>query len=135
VSEAAPKVLAVIVADFERSAIGTRSRLLDTFNGQPVLAHVLMRAARIEGVGEIALLVPESQRSQAQSFQTPGVTLHSLTMRAAHLSARVRIGRAWNLLAWRGGAGQWTAFDEDYHPAAIAAACASAFPAPGPIMF
>ena len=47
----------------------------------------------------------------------PAYLLHKPSWRA-----RVRIGRAWNLHAWRGGAGQCTFFDEEYHPATLSIA-------------
>ncbi len=125
-----PKVLAVVVADFERAAIGTRSRLLDSFRGRTVIEHVISRTAQVKGVGEIALLVPENQQAKAAGLHFAGPTpcaIHTLMSRPDSIAARVRIGRAWNLLAWRGGAGQWTYFDEEFHPAAIAAACKGAF--------
>jgi hypothetical protein len=127
------RVLGVVVCNFERSAIGTRSRLNDRWNEHTVLAEVVERLSRVRGIGEIALLVPPDQMTQAQRLQSlgPRVHIHELTRRPAPIDARVRIGRAWNLLAWRGGAGQWTVFDEEYHPAAIAQAAAAAFDGKG----
>jgi radical SAM protein with 4Fe4S-binding SPASM domain len=84
-------------------------------------------------VDEIVLFVPTEQTQQAQGLHTLGqrVQIRELTRRSSAIDARVRIGRAWNLLAWRGGAGQWTVFDEEYHPAAIAQASAAAFDGQG----
>ncbi len=51
------------------------------------------------------------------------VEIIPLTPRHEMIERRVRAGRAWNLSGWRGGAGQFTVFDEDYHPAAVGEAC------------
>ena len=128
-----PRVLGLIVCDFHHSAIGTRSRLAEPFGQSTVLEQVVARLARVRGVGEIALLVPPDQLPQTQGLQSlgPRVHIHKLTSRPSAIDARVRLGRAWNLLAWRGGAGQWTVFDEEYHPAAIAQAAAAAFDGQG----
>jgi hypothetical protein len=130
---AAPRVLGIVVCDFARAAIGTRSRLNDPWAAHTVLAEVLHRLSRVQGLGEIALLVPPDQMNQTQGLQSLGLRPHTreLTRRPDSIDARVRIGRAWNLLAWRGGAGQFTVFDEEYHPAAIAQACAQAFDGQG----
>jgi radical SAM protein with 4Fe4S-binding SPASM domain len=119
-----PKVIAAVVCDFDRAAIGTRSRLCDPIANKPLLAHVLDRLLAVEGLAEIALLVPPSQHEIAQPFLTdPRLHLLELIPRPAAIDRRIRIGRAWNLHAWRGGAGQFTCFDEEYHPAAIGHAC------------
>lgn len=134
-AEVASKVLAVVVADFDKTAIGTRSRLSDRWGETTVIEHVVRRLAEVRGVGEIAVLTPGSQTAKAQGLRSLGlrVPLHvrELVPRPASIDVRVRIGRAWNLLAWRGGAGQWTVFDEEYHPAAIAVAAAAAFEGQG----
>lgn len=124
---AAPKIIAAIVCDFERTAIGTRSRLADNFHGKPVIAHVLERLLAVGGLHDIALLIPPAQQSLAQSLLPPNARLHlfDLTPRPEAISARIRRARPWNLHSWRGGAGQFTTFDEEYHPAAIAHAAKS----------
>jgi radical SAM protein with 4Fe4S-binding SPASM domain len=120
------KVIAVVVCDFERAAIGTRSRLCDVIAGKPVLAHMLERLLAVEGIAEIALLVPAAQHAVAREFLTdPRLHLFELIPRPAAIDRRIRIGRAWNLQSWRGGAGQFTCFDEEYHSAAVSHACTS----------
>ncbi len=130
---AGDKVLGVVVCDLERSAIGTRSRLGDVFcDGRTVLEEVVGRMVRVRGLGEVAVIVLEGDLEGAEKIVALGtkdcpVRVHAGARRAAALEGRVRIGRAWGLLSWRGGAGQWTVFDEDYHPAAIGQAAAAAF--------
>src|SRR5271170_4518589 len=119
-----PKVIAVLCCDFDRTAIGTRSRLRETIANKLVLTHVLTRLLAVGGLDEIVLSVPTIQLDLAKQFQTdPRIHLLELTPRSLGISARIRNARAWNLHAWRGGAGQCTFFDEEYHPAAIANAC------------
>ena len=122
------RVIAVVTCDFERSPIGTRSRLLDTLGGVPVIRRTLERLLRVEGLTAIVLLPPDSQRSRAEELRSLGsdtLPIHvlPLTPRPATLNERIQTGRAWDLVAWRGGAGQYTVFDEDYHPAAVDEAC------------
>ena len=87
-----------------------------------VLAEVVAGLLAVAGVGEIVVLAPAEQIDRVWILLGPldRVVVQALDPRPAAIDARVRIGRAWNLLAWRGGAGQWTVFDEEYHPAAIA---------------
>jgi len=113
------KVIAAIVCDFERTAIGTRSRLNDRIADKRVIEHVVERLSQVVGVDEIVLLIPSDQLDQAQGLS---VRTMPLIPRPAGLDARIRISRQWNLTSWRGGAGQTTCFDEEYHPAALAQA-------------
>ncbi|MGN6367386.1 MAG: SPASM domain-containing protein [Phycisphaerae bacterium] len=117
------KVIGVVCCDFERTAIGTRSRLREVIGGKRVLERVVERLLRVEGLGEVVLCVVEGQEEIARGFGFgERVKVMTLVGRSEGISGRVKAGRAWNLMAWRGGAGQWTCFDEEYHPAGIAAA-------------
>jgi hypothetical protein len=135
---ASTKVIATIACDLKQSPIGTRSRLLDLFHGKPVLLHTIHALQRVPAISTIVLMAPEDQhetlREVAQLFsgrptgdpaaspigQPQNLEIVPLLARHAFTERRVRAARAWNLQAWRGGAGQWTVFDEDYHPAAVA---------------
>jgi radical SAM protein with 4Fe4S-binding SPASM domain len=119
------KVIGVVVCDFASSGLGTRSRLLDVIGSRTVLEHVISRLKSVEGINEVVALVPAEQVARARLVEAMGARVIELSRRSPGIEARVRAGRAWNLMAWRGGAGQWTAFDEEYHPAAIAAASAA----------
>jgi hypothetical protein len=123
------RVVGVIVADLERTAIGTRSRASDVFAGRAVLGHVVGRLLAVSGVGEVIVVAPAEQADRVWELIGPEdrVRVLPLERRPAGIDTRVRRGRAWNLHAWRGGAGQWTVFDEEYHPAALARACREAF--------
>ncbi len=126
-SDATPKIIATVVCDFEHTAIGTRSRLADDFHGQPLIARVLERLLAVGGLSELALLIPPDQAARAAGLLPPHPRVHrfDLTRRPEAISARIRRARPWNLCSWRGGAGQFTTFDEEYHPAAIAHAAKS----------
>jgi radical SAM protein with 4Fe4S-binding SPASM domain len=118
-----PKLIATLTCDFRTTAIGTRSRLADDLHGKPVLTHTLEKLLQLESLSDIILLVPQDQLPRAHPFLTnPRIQLLELTPRSPGMHARIRTGRQWNLHAWRGGAGQFTFFDEEYHPAAIASA-------------
>ena len=134
-----PRVVGIVVADLETTAIGTPSRLSHDWagmageNGDPVLRVVIKRLRQVRGVGEVCVLTPAEQVMTVKELVggVENVCVKELQPRPASIAARVRIGRAWNLLAWRGGAGQFTVFDEEYHPAAIARACAESFAGQG----
>ncbi len=122
-TESSSKVIAVLCCDFEGTAIGTRSRLREVIGGKAVLARVVERLLKVGGLEEIVLAVAEGQEGMARAFVCDErVKVMTLVPRSEGISKRVRVGRAWNLMAWRGGAGQVTCFDEEYHPAAIEAA-------------
>jgi hypothetical protein len=120
------RVLGIIVAEFGTSG-RLPSRLADDFCGRPVLAHAVDRLLRVQGVGEVAVVTDRLDEAARIVGPEDRVRFVDLVPRPPAIDKRVRIGRAWNLLAWRGGAGQYTAFDEEYHPAAIAQAAAGAF--------
>jgi radical SAM protein with 4Fe4S-binding SPASM domain len=126
-NDASPKIIATVVCDFERTAIGTGSRLADPFCGKPVIRHVVERLLAVGGLRDIALLIPPAQQESARRLlpQSPRLHCFDLAPRPEAISARIRRARPWNLHAWRGGAGQFTVFDEEYHPAAIAHAARS----------
>lgn len=129
----AHRVIAAVACDLERSPIGTRSRLLDLLGGVAVLRRTLQRLGQVEAIAAIVVMLPEAQMGRAEELHADGlravgsspvpVHVRPLISRPETLDQRVQIARAWDLPAWRGGAGQWTVFDEDYHPAAIWAAC------------
>jgi radical SAM protein with 4Fe4S-binding SPASM domain len=98
-----------------------------------VIADVVERLLLVRGVGEVVVLVSAAQMDRVWALLGPQdrVQVKALERRPEAIDARIRIGRVWNALAWRGGAGQFTFFDEEYHPAAIAGAAAGAFSGTG----
>ncbi|HUO10022.1 MAG TPA: SPASM domain-containing protein [Phycisphaerae bacterium] len=115
-----PKTIAVLCCDFEHAAIGTRSRLCDQIAGRPLWMHVLERLLAVGGLNEIVVAAPESQLSLTAPFKIDDrIQIIPLAARSPQISARIRTARAWNLQSWRGGAGQCTFFDEEYHPQAL----------------
>lgn len=109
-AEQTSKLIAVIACDARHAPIGTRS-LLDE-----VLPQTLARLRQVRGVDEIVLL------GNDEALKQYGVRVLPLNERPASQEKRVRTARAWGLNAWRGGAGQVTVFDEDFHTAALDAA-------------
>jgi radical SAM protein with 4Fe4S-binding SPASM domain len=117
------KVIAALCCDFDRTGIGTRARLRDNIANKPVLTHVLERLLAVGGLDEIALTAPESQLPLANEFKLHDrIHIIPLAARPPQISARIRTARAWNLQSWRGGAGQCTFFDEEYHPQTLSVA-------------
>ena len=86
------------------------------------MARVVERLLLVRGLEAIVLAVAEGQEGMRGFICDERVKVMTLIPRSAGISARVRAGRARHLRARRGGAGQFTCFDEEYHPAAIAAA-------------
>jgi len=120
------RVIATIACDLERSPIGTASRLLRDFGGRSVLRRAVEAVAAVGGIERIVLLAPAAQmeriRGEVGGIDDGRVCVMELLARPQGLDARIRRGRMWDLVSWRGGAGQWTVFDEDYHPQAVAEA-------------
>ncbi len=120
------KVIAVVAVDMATSPIGTRSRLADQFAGKPVLTHTVEKLLAVQDVSTIVLMVASGQEQQVRAL--PGVcaservVLMTLMPRPEKLTTRTIAARAWDLVAWRGGAGQTTVFDEDFCTQSILAA-------------
>ena len=115
--------IAAVVCDLDVSPIGTRSRLAAPLAGTAVLTRTLASLSKVTPIDRIILLAPEAQIPALHALVGRGdqFDIVPLTPRSDRITTRVRAARAWNLRAWRGGAGQWTVFDEDFHPQALAA--------------
>lgn len=136
--EPRPKVIAVVACDLDRAPLGGRSRLGDRWGDHTVLGHTVRRIAAVAAVEKIILMVSEGVGENCNASVSPAernASLHSLGLdeftlsdrlvlmpllrRQEQLTRRVQAGRAWGQMSWRGGAGQWTVFDEDYHPQSV----------------
>ncbi len=127
-SEASANVMAVVACDLERSPIGTASRLREEFCGEMVLRRTVGRLLAVRGVERVILMAPANQVGRVREavggmIGVDRVEVMELLPRPEEVDRRVRTGRAWNLYGWRGGAGQWTVFDEDYHPRRCGGRC------------
>lgn len=114
-------VIAAISCDLQQAPLGTESRLERRLGGVPVLRRTVERVAAVERVDRVVLMTPEGQEERVRQL-VEGIekaVTAPLVRRGAGLEQRVRAGRAWGTMAWRGGAGQWTVFDEDYHPQSV----------------
>lgn len=111
------KVIAVIEADFNEGALGTRSRLAEDLAGEPVLRRTLRRALEAEGVSQVHLAVRAEHTAQARSA-AEGLEVQVETHEADPVPWRglIASGRKWSLDAWRGGLGGTTVLDESMHP-------------------
>jgi len=129
------KVLAILEADFDRSPLGTRSRLCDELTGRPgqppgvqaapvpaentVLGRTLRRLQRCKRLAGICLAVEASQKARAEPIATHlGVALETHDAPRPHWAADASTGglvasaRKWSLDAWRGGLAGFAAMDE-----------------------
>ncbi len=117
------KIIAVIMCDLDRAPLGGRSRLLADFHGRPLLHHTVAAACAAPSIAQVTLLCPEAQAQwlrnsiQDVAWPRPVDVLPVASRSPGHRAAEV--GRCWNMTSWRGGAGDWTVFDEDYHPQGV----------------
>lgn len=116
------KVVAVILADLERSPLGLASRLGVELAGIPVLRRTVLRLCEVEGLESIHVLAPPVQRSRVQELlvDLPAIVHESDVPPAPHAEL-VRCARKWALDNWRGGIGGSCSFDESFHAAALQA--------------
>lgn len=102
---------AVMYADLERSAIGTRSRIGDAIAGTPVLRRTVGRLQLGTGVAEVVVFCPKAQRGQiAGLLEGSAAEVVGLSQPVGLSSHLVR--RKWALDSWRGGLAEATQFDE-----------------------
>jgi hypothetical protein len=135
------KVLAVLEADFDRSPLGTRSRLCDELGAGPtdtatapaaagntVLGRTIRRLQLCKRLGGICLAVHVSQKQRAeQAVAGLGVAVetHDAPRQpwaaSAATGGQVAAARKWSLDAWRGGLGGFCAMDESTNVALLEA--------------
>lgn len=102
--------------DLERSPLGTRSRLADDLLGKTILRRTVERASLSTESARLHLVVPSGQAGRVRELVS-GLPCEIETHTAgppAHQTL-VRGGRFWGLDSWRGGAGGFSVFDEDFH--------------------
>jgi len=118
------RIAAAIMADLERSPLGTASRLAAPLCGAPVLRRTVERAIQATRINGVIVICPSPQRS-AIGDVLAGLPVEIATFDGAPApyAALVQAGRAWGLHGWRGGIGGLCAFDEDIH-VPVLAACA-----------
>ena len=111
ICESDKKVVAVIYADLECSALGTRGRLAECLAGQPVLTRTVRRLEQADGLDEIVVLCPDSQRLAVQELVAGSEVVVEGLHDAVELSSSLP-RRKWALESWRGGLGEAMQFDE-----------------------
>lgn len=116
------KVLAVCVADFQRSPLGTRSRLNEPLAGEKVIRRTLRRVLGIRGICSVHVLIEPAQLDAARAaIGDLPVRIETHDGGVVPWYDYVASARKWSLNAWRGGIGGITVFDEWLHPAAMEA--------------
>lgn len=116
------KTIVTIEADFERSPIGTVSRLADDLAGTPVLRRTVERALGAEKPSSVHVIVRAEQRSRAAELVGDlNVRIESHEAEASPGAELARTARKWSLDGWRGGIGGACWFDEGTHAAVLAA--------------
>ncbi|MFQ5430101.1 MAG: SPASM domain-containing protein [Phycisphaerae bacterium] len=110
------RIIATILADLDRSPLGTRSRLADDLAGRPVLRRTVERVTQVGGLDAVHVLCPAEQAERVRALLAGlALSVETYDGAPAPYAALVRTSRMWGLDAWRGGAGSLCAFDEDFH--------------------
>lgn len=114
------KAIAVILADLERSPLGTRSRLCDALAGVPVLRRTVGRVLEIKGLESVHVLACGSELPRVRELLAglPAIVNEADVVDAPHAEL-VRTTRKWALDNWRGGIASSCSFDESFHAAAL----------------
>ena len=110
-----PRVIAIVLADLERSRLGLPSRLSEQLHGRTVLERTIERLACVDRLAAVSLVHPVGQDLRS-ILEFPcakplspcpdpraGQDLYQGTRTSA---------RKWALASWRGGLGGVTCFDE-----------------------
>jgi hypothetical protein len=121
------KTIAVILADLQRSPVGTRSRLCDPLVGAPVLRRTVIRALEIEGIGSVHVLAGATEVARVRDLLSglPAMVNEAGVQESPHAEL-VRTARKWALDNWRGGIASACSFDESFHAAALQAVARAA---------
>ncbi len=116
------KTIVAIEADFERSPIGTVSRLADDLAGTPVLRRTVERALGAERPVSVHVIVRADQHDRAAELVGDlNVRIESHEAGTPPGAELARTARKWSLDGWRGGIGGACWFDEYTHTAILAA--------------
>ncbi len=116
------RTIAVIHADFERTPLGTRSRLGDELGGSSILRRTVERVRAARGIAECIVLAPAGQEGRCEAVLAGlGTVVQRVDAPDPAWRALVRSSRKWSLAGWRGGLGGTTALDEYIHPQVVAA--------------
>jgi len=116
------KTIAVILADLQRSPLGTRSRLCDPLADVPVLRRTVMRTLEVQGVESVHVLAGPTELARVRDLLSglPAIVNEADVQEAPHAEL-VRTARKWALDNWRGGIASACSFDESFHAAALQA--------------
>lgn len=109
------KAIAVLPADFDRSPLGTRSRLDEPLaDGETILRRTIERLRRAKRIASIHVAVHVSQKERADAAAAGlDVTIETHTGAPPAWQPLLTAARKWALDGWRGGLGDAAAMDED----------------------
>ncbi len=111
------KVIAAMVADFERSFLGLASTLNTELRGETVIRRTIQRLRAAGELASVHLLVDGAQEAVARAAVAGlEVTVETHHAGAPPWTPYVASGRKWSLDSWRGGLAGTTVFDEFAHP-------------------
>ncbi len=69
------KIVGVVVADLEKSVLGTRSRLGDELGGRCVLARTVGRVVSVEGLDGVVVFCPAGQVEQVEKLEKMAIIM------------------------------------------------------------
>lgn len=107
------KIVAVLIADLDRTPIGTTSRLANELRGVAILRRTVERIQRSRRVDQIVVAAPPSQFDRVQLILNgTDAMVESVDLPPPPYRRLVTVARKWSLDSWRGGLGGSAAFDE-----------------------
>ena len=111
ISPAEQKNAAVLYADLQRTAIGTRARIADQLVGQPVLGRTVNQLQAADNLAQIIVFCPQDQQPTLEQLLDGAEAIVHGLQQPVPPNPRVQ-RRKWALTSWRGGLGEATVFDE-----------------------
>lgn len=110
------RLIAVVEADFERSPLGTRSRLNADLQGETVIRRTIRRLQQAKRLDSIHVVVDVAQEAICRdACKGLDVKVETHSAGGTPWRAYVTAARKFALDGWRGGIGDATVFDESTH--------------------
>lgn len=119
------KTIAVIDADLDITALGTRSRLAEPIAGEAVLRRTVRRVKASSRISGVHVIVPTTQRPAVTDLLNGlDAVVETCDDPPPPWNGMVRAARKWSLSGWRGGPLGTCWFDECMNPPVLAALAA-----------
>jgi len=107
------KIVAVLIADLDKTPIGTTSRLADDLRGVAILRRTVDRIKRCKRVEQIVVAASLLEADRVRSILAgTGAAVEAVDSPPPPYRRLVTVARKWSLDSWRGGLGGSAAFDE-----------------------